>query len=93
MDTMKTCSNPQCECKHPPTKEFWPLDKSEPDGFSIYCKVCNTDRTLTHYYNHQMDILEARYQAYHDPDKHEKTKAYFAKKRREYRAAQREAAG
>lgn len=89
----KTCANPQCQCKHPATKQYWPLDKSEADGFSIYCHDCNRDRSSAHYCNHRFDILEARYKAYHDPDQHDAKKAYFAQKRREYRAAQREAVG
>lgn len=53
------------------------------------CAECRKDSSSIYYNNNRDAILEARYQAYHDPATHEAKKAYFAAKRREYRAAKR----
>ena len=65
-------------------------------GFYVYdgvveqpCIECRKDESSKHYYNHQLEILEKRRQAYYD--NHESRKAYFRDKRREYREAQRAA--
>ena len=59
------------------------------DGIEQPCKECRKDVSSQHYYNHQLEILESRRQAYYDA--HESRKAYFRDKRREYRAQQRAA--
>lgn len=88
--TVKTCSG--CDANPERTPENFSYDKNSPDGLFHRCKICEADRVNRHYYDNQLHILDKRYQEYHDPEKHDAKKAYFADKRRAYRAKQREQA-
>lgn len=81
-----------CGCPFPRTEEYYSKDASSPDGFNRRCKYCESDRVSKHYYSKQFEILEKRYRDYHDPKKIDGKRAYFAKKRREYRERDRAAA-
>lgn len=81
-----TCSG--CDANPARTPDNFALDRNSPDGLFHRCKVCEADRLNIHYYNNQSAILEKRYQEYHDNA--DEKRAYFAQKRREYRARERE---
>lgn len=78
-----------CGCPFPRTEEYYSKDAKSPDGLNRCCRICENDRVSKWYYNNQTDILERRYQKYHDPDTIKQTRAYFAQKARERRAKQR----
>lgn len=86
---MYTCST--CGCEYPRTDEYFNRHPQTVDGLRPDCKWCDRDDASKAYYNNQMQILDKRYQDYHDPANIEAKRAYFAQKRREYRARQREA--
>lgn len=79
------------ECTH--CGAFWSANgyTTSHGVIEMPCKACRSDSDSIWYTNNRDEILEARYQDYHDPDKHEAKKAYFAEYRRKERAAKRAA--
>lgn len=86
----KTCSECGCTFYGDDIRENFNRHPQTDDGLRPDCKVCQGNGFSIYYLNNRADLLERRWQNYHDPQKHEANKAYFAQKARERRARLRE---